>query len=135
MHSDKDKEYADIISIHSKGLSSKDQERLRNEFFEYGPLHELLSDREVTEIIINGEKSIWFEVNGHLQKLDDKFMSFISFSNFINRVCQECQIDPSIEAPFSTSFWKGFRMHLVKGSAHQSFGVFKMYTNDLKKDC
>ena len=123
MHSDKDKEYADIISIHSKGLSHQDQERLKNEFFEYGPLHELLSNKAVTEIIINGEKSIWFEINGHLQKLDDNFMSFISFNNFVNRVCQECQIDPSIEAPFATSFWKGFRMHLVKGSAHQSFGV------------
>ncbi len=123
MHSDKDKEYSDIISIHSKGLSSQDQERLKNEFFEYGPLHKLLSNKDITEIIINGEKSIWFEINGHLQKLDDTFMSFISFNNFINRICQECQIDPSIEIPFATSFWKGFRMHLVRGSSHQSFGV------------
>lgn len=123
MHSDKDKEYLEIVSVHSKELSSKDQERLKNEFFEYGPLHELLSNEEITEIIINGEKSIWFEINGHLQKLNDTFMSFISFNNFVNRICQECQIDPSIEAPFVTSFWKGFRMHLVKGSDHQSFGV------------
>ena len=133
MHSDKDKEYSDIISIHSKGLNHQDQKRLKNEFFEYGPLHELLSNKEITEIIVNGEKSIWFEVNGHLQKLNDNFMSFISFSNFVNRICQECQIDPSIEAPFATSFWKGFRMHLVKGSDHQSFGVSQFTQMTLRR--
>ena len=92
-------------------------------FFAYGPLHDLLSQQDITEIIINGEKSIWFEIHGKLEQLNDTFMSQISFNNFINRVCQECQIDPSLEVPFATAFWKGFRMHLVRGSDHPSTGV------------
>ena len=123
MHADKDKEYLDIITIHSKKLAPQYQQRIKNEFFEYGPLHTLLSNKDVTEIIINGEDSVWFEVHGQLQKLDDTFMSFISFNNFVNRICQECQIDPSLEVPFATAFWKGFRMHLVRGSSHQSSGI------------
>ncbi len=123
IHSDKDEEYLNIIEIHSKKLDAKNQERLKNEFFQYGPLHTLLNKKEITEIIINGMNSIWFEMDGKLQKLDDAFMSTVSFNNFINRICQECQIDPSIETPFATAFWKGFRMHLVRGSVHQSSGI------------
>lgn len=123
IHSDKDKEFLEVVMAHTKKLDPKYQLRLKNEFFEYGPLHELLENQNVTEIIINGENSIWFEINGCLKKLNDGFMSQVSFHNFVNRICQECQIDPSLEFPFATAFWKGFRMHLVRGSSHQASGI------------
>ena len=125
IHSDKDEEYLNIIDTHTKKLDAKNQERLKNEFCKYGPLHALIHKKEITEIIINGMNSIWFEVKGVLQKLDDSFMSTVSFNNCINRINQECQIDPSIETPFATAYWKGFRMHLVRGSVHQSSGISK----------
>lgn len=48
---------------------------LKNVVFGMGPIEDLLNDEDVTEIMINGSKEVWFERKGMLHKSD------ISFAN------------------------------------------------------
>ena len=51
------------------------RKRLIAEFTDCGPLHSLIEDPLITEIIINGKDSICYETKGELQTLDDHFLS------------------------------------------------------------
>lgn len=56
-----------------------------NEISGYGPLTELLKDKELTEIMVNGTNEIYIELNGHI--LRDNSVSFVN-SQHIVRVIQ-----------------------------------------------
>ena len=49
-----------------KTETSAVRERILAEYFSYGPLDTLLADEEITEILVNGPESIWFEKEGLL---------------------------------------------------------------------
>src|ERR1044072_3201632 len=44
--------------------ANSQRERILQELFGTGPLEPLLADEDVTEIIVNGHDSIWFEKHG-----------------------------------------------------------------------
>ncbi len=56
-----------------------------NEISGYGPLTELLKDREITEIMVNGKDEIYIELNGKL--ILDKSVSFVNDEHIV-RVIQ-----------------------------------------------
>ncbi len=87
--------------------------RVRNEYFGAGPLEGLLKDEDVTEIIVNGPSSIWFEKAGKLSQLDDTFLSELTYRNFIMRVSRETGVQASLDCPFADGQWNEFRLHLI----------------------
>jgi pilus assembly protein CpaF len=87
--------------------------RLTQEYFAAGPLELLLSDSDVTEIVINGSDSIWCERQGNLTRVEDRFLSELSYRNFINRLGREAGIHASLDCPFADGKWRGCRVHLI----------------------
>ena len=114
--SNKNSEALSIINKYTDGLGRDLSKRIHDEFFGYGPLQSLIDDEKVSEIILIGINNIWAEKDGFIYEHEDNFMSKTSFNNCMNRIYHECNIDPSVDNPFITTKWKGFRMHVVRQS-------------------
>lgn len=92
--------------------AAQDQTRLMNEFFEQGPLTELLERPGLQEIIVNGPEDIWIECQGRFSKHPDGFLSELTFKNFIDRICAEAGMKVDLAQPFTDGRWREFRVHL-----------------------
>lgn len=113
-------DHEDMQSVVQRSLAKnytelKEAARLRvlNEFFSCGPIEALLIDNEITEIIVNGERGIWFEKHGQLQQHDDNFYSFVSYQNFIQRLTSESRMQINLDRPFCDGYWRQYRVHLI----------------------
>ncbi|QDK46777.1 CpaF family protein [Bdellovibrio sp. ZAP7] len=95
-------------------------ERLRAEFYSWGPLCSLMEDETVTEIIVNGPDKIWFEKNGTLTEHQDRFLSEISFRNCIERMSQAAKCFITVEHPSADSSFGDFRLSLIGADLTQS---------------
>lgn len=95
-------------------------ERIENEFFHSGPLEALLADDEVTEIILNGPESIWFEKSGCLHRHSDTFLGELTFRNFVARLSREAGMNANLNHPFADGRWRECRVHLIIPPATQS---------------
>ncbi len=98
-------------------------ERMRAEYFGAGPIEPLFADADVTEIIVNGRDSLWFERAGRLERLEDEFLSELTFRNFIARMSREAGFQASLDCPFADGFWRGCRVHLLIPPAAGSHAV------------
>ena len=101
------------------------RDRVRAEFHALGPLESLLSDEGITEILVNGPKSIWFEKQGQLFQHLDSFFSELSFRNAVDRLCQRAHTHVTVAHPSVDAQWGDFRLSLVsneitKNSMHFS---------------
>ena len=95
------------------GSDDKLGPRLESEFFSNGPLDQLTLDQKITEIIINGHNSIWYEKSGRLMPSDDVFLSRATFQLFLQKLFHECGINPNSVEPFARAQWQGFRVQVV----------------------
>ena len=76
--------------ISSQYLSISDRINLSNRIFNsirgFGILDSIMSDEEVTEVMINGYNNIFIEKKGKLCKLDDRFDSEEKLNDIIQRI-------------------------------------------------
>jgi len=93
---------------------SQYRQRLMNEFFYLGPIHPLIQDTEISEIIVNGQFHIVYEKQGVLREWDDCFLSELTFSNFIHRICEETKMILTLNQLFVDGNWSGWRVHLTR---------------------
>ena len=89
-------------------------QRFLDELFGLGPLHDLVQNQDVNEIIVNGPDHICYETRNGLHTLSDSFLSALTFGNFIHRICEEVGIVLTLDQPFADSNWRGWRMHLAR---------------------
>jgi len=72
------------------GLSRSDRERLVGEIaddiFGYGPLERLLSDRTISEIMVNGHDQIWIERDGLLAETELRFSDEAQLRRIITKM-------------------------------------------------
>lgn len=101
-----------LLSAYEEQLSVGDYQRLREEITGYGPLMPLVEDGSITEILVNGHKEIWVEIQGNLQRLDSCFLSEISFKNVVNRIQAEIGSEANMNQPFIDGSWRGQRLHI-----------------------
>lgn len=92
------------------------QNRLYQEFFEFGPLQYLFEQTEISEILVNSSQSIWYEKGGRLYKHTDAFFSQLSYENIIERICQASGHFMSINRPFVEASLFEFRLTLIDKS-------------------
>ena len=57
---------------------------IENELYGYGPITELLDDKSVTEIMVNGPDDIYVEVDGKIVK--DETLSFINNNHILRTI-------------------------------------------------
>jgi pilus assembly protein CpaF len=112
-------EIQSIIKSSIADLEKTQQERIWSEFTGPGPLAPLLKDTEISEIIVNGFESIWFEKQGLLHALPDRFSSLKSYTNFLVRLCQQAQIHYTLDRPMSDGKFLDFRVHLISEEVTQ----------------
>jgi pilus assembly protein CpaF len=94
-------------------LTADQKTRLRDEFCEWGPLRSLIEDQKVSEVLVNGPYSIWYEKYGQLRKFEDHFLSEITFANFLERLCARANVQINAERPTANGHIENFRLHLV----------------------
>jgi len=87
-------------------------QRLENEFFGLGPLHDLVADKSIQEIVVNGPREIWLERSGNFSAFEGSFINELTFKNFIDRVCAQAQMKIDLAQPFADGRWRDFRVHL-----------------------
>lgn len=107
------------VALEADGLHS----RLYAEFTGAGPLQTLLDREEITEIVVNGPRSIWFEIHGHFHPHEDRFLSAVTFENFRRRVNQEAGIHSDLNIPCTDGHWRGFRVHIIGPPLTDSFQI------------
>jgi pilus assembly protein CpaF len=89
------------------------RDRVFDEFFKCGPLEPLLVDPAITEIVVNGQNEIWYEKQGLMQAHDDRFLSSISYQNFLQRLANDSRIQANLERPYADGYWRQYRVHLI----------------------
>lgn len=87
--------------------------RIFDEYFGAGPLEPLFKDPNITEVIVNGGDSIWFERQGRLERSDDIFLSELTYRNFIARLSRDAGIQATLDCPFADGRWREARVHLI----------------------
>lgn len=111
--SDSDSRVRKIIDKICFTASESTRKRVLDEYFRAGPIESAFDDALITEIIINGPDSIWFEKSGRLEQLPDRFLSHLTFRNFIARMSKEAGIQASLDCPFADGRWRDCRVHLI----------------------
>ena len=111
----------EIVEAQIANLDLSLQTRLRNDFFEFGPLTKLLENFEVTEILVNGPNNIWYEIKGQLHLLDDGFFTISNFANFVDRISSVIGVQVSLNRPFADGRYKNFRVNIVNSSVTTAF--------------
>jgi pilus assembly protein CpaF len=83
------KENSPEISLALSSMTFRDKERIRSELFEgirgLGVLGQIISDPEVTEVMINGYENIFIEKAGGLSRLTERFESRRELEIIINK--------------------------------------------------
>lgn len=109
------------INLNTKNCNSFTKTRIENEFFDMGPLKELICDEDISEILINSPKSIFYEKHGSLTKHRDYFLSDRTYNNFIERFCSENNTTLDLNKPQAQGKWRDFRFHIVAPPIAESF--------------
>ncbi|WP_413582607.1 CpaF family protein [Bdellovibrio sp. HCB288] len=95
-------------------------QRIRDEYYSWGPLCRLMEDESISEILVNGPDNIWFEQAGTLHQHQDTFLSDISFRNFLERISQAAKCFVTVEHPSADSSFGDFRLSLIGAELTQS---------------
>jgi pilus assembly protein CpaF len=90
--------------------------RLTSEFFGLGPLDKIIQDEDVTEIIVNSWKDIWFEKSGKFFESTDTFLSSTTYHNFVHRLCKNLKAQLTFDQPFLCITQDNLRYHIVSPS-------------------
>lgn len=106
--------FRQILTDSLRDESEHVRNRILAEYFTYGPLETLLADTEITEILVNGPQSIWFEKEGRLEKSDDIFLSEISYENSLQRLCEKAHCQSTLEHPATTGHFQDFRLTVIR---------------------
>jgi Flp pilus assembly protein, ATPase CpaF len=102
-----------IVATEIAPLAPALQKRIHDEFYDCGPLNELMLDEDITEILVNGPRSIWFEKKGQLQQHPDFYCSDLSFRNSLERISAGAKAFTSVEHPTADGSYLDFRVALV----------------------
>ena len=102
------------------------QQRIRDEFFGWGPLEGLAEDPNICEIIVNGPESIWFEKNGQLNKHSDMFLSATTYRNIFDAISQSANVHPTAQFPIVDGQTGPFRLNMVRSELHSEGDILSL---------
>lgn len=109
----------DLIKNNFENLNANYQLRLLQDFLIYGPLHTLLDNEDITEILCNSYNVIYYEEAGQIKKHNDAFFSKHNYHSFVQRMLLETGQQINLERPFTDGKWKNFRLHIIQAPLSQ----------------
>lgn len=92
---------------------SKTKTRIEDELTRMGPLSHLIDNDQISEILVNGPSSIYYELKGDLKKHDDSFFSQETYQAVLDRLAQHCGTYLSREKPFLESQFGNLRITMI----------------------
>ncbi len=116
----------DIINKHLALYEKNDRERLENEFFQHGPLNQLLNDETLKEIIINSDQEIWIDRDGSLERQKNAFLSKETFHRWFLMFCEQSNTHVNISTPFANGKWKNFRVHIITNPVSENGPIISL---------
>ncbi len=108
------KEKIKIFKHHTNLLSQDEEKILYQEFFEFGPVTDLIKDNDVREISCNGPENIIFEKSGKLCVHPIGFLNRDQYSSFVDEVSNDFLRAVDFEFPSGQGRWRDFRVHIIK---------------------
>ena len=102
-----------LRDIAQKNSQPENRQRILSEFLHFGPLQPLLKREDINEIIINGKDHIFYEKEGQIHRLNDSFLSELSFRNIVERIGTQAGITVNFNKPFNEGKWGLFRVHIL----------------------
>jgi pilus assembly protein CpaF len=105
-----------ILNQEIQNHNKEQQSRLKDEFFGHGHLEKIIRDEDVTEIIINSWKDIWFEKSGQFSESQDVFLSPTTYHNYVHRLCKNLKVQLTFDQPFLCVTQENLRYHIVSPS-------------------
>ena len=108
---DRERIMEEIIKNNS---SPKNQERILSEFSGWGPLDQLFKKKGINEIIIQGEKHLFYEQEGVMKALKDSFLSSVTFESIIEKISASARISVNVKKPYCEGRWRDFRVFLLR---------------------
>ncbi len=96
-----------------KHIPQKEKKQIEKDFFEYGPLTDLLSEPQVTEILCNSESQIFYETQGKFYRHSQNFLSKNTYNRFVFKILSDINMDISQAEPFVSSDWKKWRVQVI----------------------
>ncbi len=100
----------DSETIHE---SDSVKSRMKSEISGLGPIDQLLTDPEITEILVNNYQEIYYEKNGRLFISEDYFYSESSYSAALDRLSQKCGTYLNREKPFVEAQYGRMRVTII----------------------
>lgn len=119
-------EYEVLIREELEKVPADFKTRLEDEFFNWGPLQKIVSDKEVNEILVNGPSSIWIERRGRLSAWEDEFLSAVTFRNILDRISHQAGINPTAEGPIVDGHLGPFRINFVRAGIHPGNDILSL---------
>lgn len=124
------KDIVEKIKVSAPWLSeaqlNKEHKNFDNWINGYGPLQEILADRQVTDLFVNGSESVWIDRGFGLQKITAEIGSEKYLREFINFLAlQRGRLFDDAHPFFDAELERGLRLHailspLVEGGVHIS---------------
>jgi pilus assembly protein CpaF len=102
-----------LIQSEIQDMSLTEQKRIMDEFDGFGPIDQLMRIPSISEIIVNGPRSIWYEKDNMLFQHEDNFSSSYTYSQFANRICHLSGCHFSLNRPAADGKLEDFRVHVV----------------------
>ncbi len=77
------------------------------------PLLELFNNDDISEIVINNENDIFYELKGNFKQHLGKFNSKQEYKVFAHHLCQKAKIQYDANSPCGDGFLAPFRIHII----------------------
>ncbi len=107
--------FQNLVEIETNGEEASIKLRIISEISGLGPIDSLLQDSEITEILVNNYKEIYFEKNGRLHRHPDHFYSENSYVATLDRLSQKCGSYLNREKPFVEAQFGRMRITIIFG--------------------
>ncbi len=117
--SDKAHENNEVLQIEKyikdkiKHIPQSEKKKIEKDFFEFGPLTDLLFEPEITEILCNNESQIFYEIHGKFHRHSQNFLSKKTYHRFVFKILSDINMDISQAEPFVSSHWKEWRVQII----------------------
>lgn len=112
-HNLKENHSDEIIQQELLPYSPNIKDRIQKEFTGWGPLESLVTNKNVSEIMVTDYNSVWYEEFGQIKLWDDHFFTLSSYNNFLLWLCEQAQIKFDLNTPYVSGSYQNLRLHIV----------------------
>ena len=113
LYGSNENDFKKLVEKKIKTLNQREQTRIKNELFGFGPLTPLMENGDIFDILVQGSQFVFYENSKGMKKLEDCFLTDQSFKNFCERMMKKSQLLINKKDPFANGKIENFRIHMI----------------------